>query len=158
MIRELPSILDGSAEKKAQPQDESKATKAPKIAPDEAWLSFDQEAYVLHNKVRAFAGWPGTRAKVVVADEKIGHNNILEFKVITTRVCINCSSQETQADEIRFVKDALVFPCGGRTALEVLEVQLPGKKMVSASAFWNGMRGKKLKKFDASKHFSHVWS
>ncbi|CAK9317992.1 unnamed protein product [Citrullus colocynthis] len=158
LIRELPSILDGSAEKKAQPQDESKATKAPKIAPDEAWLSFDQEAYVLHNKVRAFAGWPGTRAKVVVADEKIGHNNILEFKVITTRVCINCSSQETQADEIRFVKDALVFPCGGRTALEVLEVQLPGKKMVSASAFWNGMRGKKLKKFDASKHFSHVWS
>lgn len=31
MVRELPSILDGSAEKKAQPQDESKATKAPKV-------------------------------------------------------------------------------------------------------------------------------
>lgn len=156
LIRELPSILDGSAEKKAQPQDESKATKAPKIAPDEAWLSFDQEAYVLHNKVRAFAGWPGTRAKVVVADDKSGCHNILEFKIITTRVGINYSSQETQADEICFVKDALVFPCGGRTALEVLEVQLPGKKVVSAGAFWNGMQGKRLKKFDETKHFSHV--
>ncbi|XP_008457093.1 uncharacterized protein LOC103496854 isoform X3 [Cucumis melo] len=156
LIRELPSILDGSAEKKAQPQDESKATKAPKIAPDEAWLSFDQEAYVLHNKVRAFAGWPGTRAKIVIVDEKSGRDDILEFKIITTRLNINCSSQETQADEIRFVKDALVFPCGGTTPLEVLEVQLPGKKVVNASAFWNGMQGKKLKKFDASKHFLHV--
>ncbi|XP_022948301.1 uncharacterized protein LOC111452018 isoform X1 [Cucurbita moschata] len=156
LIRELPSILDGSAEKKAQPQDESKATNAPKIAPDEAWLSFDQEAYVLHNKVRAFAGWPGTRAKVVVADDKSGCHNILEFKIITTRVGINYSSQETQADEICFVKDALVFPCEGRTTLEVLEVQLPGKKVVSAGAFWNGMQGKRLKKFDETKHFSHV--
>lgn len=39
---------------------------------------------------------------------------------------------------------------------QVLEVQLPGKKVVSAGAFWNGMQGKKLKKFDERKHFSHV--
>ncbi|KAI9070894.1 hypothetical protein K1719_047141 [Acacia pycnantha] len=30
------------------------------INPKESWLSFDREALVLHNKVRAFAGWPGT--------------------------------------------------------------------------------------------------
>ena len=29
---------------------------------------------------------------------------------------------------------------------QVLEVQLPGKKVVSAGAFWNGLRGQKLKK------------
>ncbi|KAF8100008.1 hypothetical protein N665_0233s0010 [Sinapis alba] len=50
LIRELPSIFDGSAKLKAVPQDDSKATLAPKIAPDEAWLSFDQEAFILHNK------------------------------------------------------------------------------------------------------------
>lgn len=38
LIRELPSILDGSAEKKAQPQDESKATKAPKVSLVEIFL------------------------------------------------------------------------------------------------------------------------
>lgn len=30
--------------------------------------------------------------------------------------------------------------------LQVLEVQLPGKKVVNAAAFWNGLRGQKLKK------------
>ncbi|ESQ28690.1 hypothetical protein EUTSA_v10019000mg [Eutrema salsugineum] len=50
LISELPSIFDGSANSKAVPQDDSKATLAPKMAPDEAWLSFDQEAFVLHNK------------------------------------------------------------------------------------------------------------
>ncbi|XP_066306800.1 uncharacterized protein [Miscanthus floridulus] len=50
LINELPSILDGSAKEKAQPQDDSKATLAPKLNSEESWLSFDQEAKVLHNK------------------------------------------------------------------------------------------------------------
>ncbi|KAG4911427.1 hypothetical protein JHK82_052022 [Glycine max] len=103
LIGELPSILDGSAIVKAQPQDDSKATLAPKINPDESWLSFDQEASVLHNKF-------------------------------------------DEADDIAFVEGALVFPCGRGTTLEVLEVQLPGKKVVNSAAFWNGLRGQKLKK------------
>jgi len=31
LIRELPSLLDGSAQAKAKPQDETKATLAPKV-------------------------------------------------------------------------------------------------------------------------------
>ncbi|KAG4926226.1 hypothetical protein JHK85_052712 [Glycine max] len=73
------------------------------INPDESWLSFDQEASVLHNKF-------------------------------------------DEADDIAFVEGALVFPCGRGTTLEVLEVQLPGKKVVNSAAFWNGLRGQKLKK------------
>jgi methionyl-tRNA formyltransferase len=30
--------------------------------------------------------------------------------------------------------------------IQVLEVQLPGKKAINAAAFWNGLRGQKLKK------------
>ncbi|KAI7981645.1 Methionyl-tRNA formyltransferase [Camellia lanceoleosa] len=56
LIHELPSIFDGSARVKAQPQDDSQVTLAPKISPEESWLSFDQEAIVLHNKVQAFSG------------------------------------------------------------------------------------------------------
>ncbi|XP_048230588.1 methionyl-tRNA formyltransferase isoform X2 [Ricinus communis] len=50
LIHELPSIFDGSAREKALLQDDSKATLAPKITPEESWLSFDEEASVLHNK------------------------------------------------------------------------------------------------------------
>ncbi|KAF2595122.1 hypothetical protein F2Q70_00044990, partial [Brassica cretica] len=146
LIRELPSIFDGSAKSEAVPQDDSKATLAPKIAPDEAWLSFDQEAFILHNKVRAFAGWPGTRAKVLVLDDKSGQQNELELKIITTRICQSTEVLNGEQDYVTFKKGSLAFPCGGGTALEVLEVQLPGKKAIDATAFWNGLRGQKLKK------------
>ncbi|KAF4377424.1 hypothetical protein G4B88_026377 [Cannabis sativa] len=145
LIRELPSLLDGSAKEKAWPQDDSKVTLAPKIAPEESWLSFDQDAVVLHNKVRAFAGWPGTRAKIVLVDEGDGQCKELELKIITTRVCSRSNFERNEADDITFVKGGLIFPCGGCTSLEVLEVQLPGKKVVNAASFWNGLRGKKLK-------------
>ncbi|WRX21305.1 Formyl transferase [Theobroma cacao] len=129
LISKLPSIFDGSA----------------RITPEESWLSFDDEALVLHNKVRAFAGWPGTRAKIFVVNDKSSSHNILELKIITTRVGPDDNIQGNDVNDIAFVKGALVFPCGGCTALEVLEVQLPGKKVITAAAFWNGLRGQKLK-------------
>nr|AKF43280.1 protein pigment defective 194 [Melianthus villosus] len=144
LIRELPSIFDGSAKVKAKPQDDSKATSAPKITVDESWLSFDQNALILHNKVRAFAGWPGTRAKVAVTDSKTGQQNIIELKIITTRVCGSSNIQDN-LEEITFRNSALIFPCAGGTALEVLEIQVPGKKAMSAASFWNGLRGQNLK-------------
>lgn len=144
LIRELPSIFDGSASMKAQPQDNSIATLAPKITPEESWLSFNDEAAILHNKVRAFAGWPGTRARVQLEDVKNGKETVLDLKILTTRVCKQ-SCTDDLLDKVTFNKVALVFPCGGHTALEVLQVQQPGKKAVDAGAFWNGLRGQKLK-------------
>ncbi|KAI4321365.1 hypothetical protein MLD38_034756 [Melastoma candidum] len=109
LVRELPSLLDGSAQKKAKPQDEGKATLAPKIMAEESWLHFNEQASVLHNKV-----------------------GLIEIK-------------DNNIDFIAFNRGALLIPCGGSTVLEVLEVQLPGKKVVSAAAFWNGLRGRTLK-------------
>lgn len=121
---------------------------APKITAEESWLSFDQEAAVLHNKVRAFAGWPGTRAKVQVVDVGSPEANILEMKIITTRVS-STRTQKFETDDVTFSNGTLIFPCAGGTALEVLEVQLPAKKVTSAAAFWNGLRGRKVRAFAA---------
>uniref|UniRef100_A0A1D1XUR6 Methionyl-tRNA formyltransferase, mitochondrial n=1 Tax=Anthurium amnicola TaxID=1678845 RepID=A0A1D1XUR6_9ARAE len=144
LIHEIPSIFDGSAKLKAQTQDDSKATLAPKLKPEESWLSFDEDALVLHNKVRAFSGWPATRAKVQV----FSANNppkIIEIKIITTRFL---SSHNVEGDEndITLNRGALMIPCSGTSVLEVLEIQLPGKKVMTAHDFWNGLRGQKLKK------------
>ncbi|XP_059293393.1 uncharacterized protein LOC132046695 isoform X2 [Lycium ferocissimum] len=146
LIRELPFIFDGSASARAEEQDDSKATLAPKINPEESWLSFDEDAQVLHNKVRAFAGWPGTRAKLKVIDPSSGDSSIIELKVITTQIYGGIRSQDTEANDVLYSKGSLLIPCGGGTALEVLEVQLPGKRAVNAAAFWNGLRGQMLKK------------
>ncbi|XP_039021850.1 methionyl-tRNA formyltransferase-like [Hibiscus syriacus] len=145
LVHKLPSIFDGSPKVNAEPQDDSKVTLAPKISPEESWLSFDEEAVVLYSMVRAFAGWPGTRAKVLVVDVKNSDRNTLELKIITTRVGPDDEIQGNDVNDITSVDDALVFPREGRTTLEVLEVQLPGKKVTTAAAFWNGLRGQKLK-------------
>ncbi|EES01287.1 hypothetical protein BDA96_03G283000 [Sorghum bicolor] len=144
LINELPSILDGSAKEKAQPQDDSKATLAPKLNSEESWLSFDQEAKVLHNKVRAFAGWPGTRAKLQLVNQN-SVPDVLEIKVISTKVSTSCVKAGDE-NEILFSGSSLLIPCSGSTWLEVLELQLPGKKVTKAQDFWNGLRGQKLMK------------
>ncbi|KAF8676275.1 hypothetical protein HU200_047147 [Digitaria exilis] len=145
LISELPSILDGSAKEKAQPQDDSKATLAPKLNSDESWLSFDQEAKELHNKVRAFSGWPGTRAKLQLINQNDGEPDTLEIKIISTKVSASCDKARDE-NEILFSGSSLLIPCSGSTWLEVLELQLPGKKVTNARGFWNGLRGRKLLK------------
>ncbi|GJW98974.1 hypothetical protein Tco_0180782 [Tanacetum coccineum] len=92
----------------------------PKMNQKESWLSFGQEAGVLRNKGRAFAGLRGTRAKILVIDEKSNKRNELEPKVITSRVYHVNDVQSSDDDEVTLRKGSLIVPCGGRTALEVL--------------------------------------
>ncbi|KAK4367936.1 hypothetical protein RND71_011728 [Anisodus tanguticus] len=140
LIRELPSIL---------------------ITPEESWLSFDEDAQVLHNKVFfsiVFQSGLSDHDTVAfrfghlqdgqeleldfkVIDPSSGESSIIELKIITTRIYSGIRSQDTGANDVLYTKGSLVIPCGGGTALEVLEVQLPGKRAVNAAAFWNGLRG-----------------
>lgn len=139
--------MNGSAAESAQEQAHSLASLAPKVSVEESWLCFDQPALMLHNKVRAFAGWPGTRTKVQISNgdgNGIDDSQILEIKIVTTKV----GSKYYQGNEatITFDRDALIFCCGGGSTLEVLELQPPGKRIMSAQDFWNGLRGRKLLK------------
>ncbi|KAM0892442.1 hypothetical protein ACQ4PT_025748 [Festuca glaucescens] len=144
LLDELPSVLDGSAKQKAKPQDDSKVTLAPKMNSDESWLTFDQDAKLLHNKVRAFAGWPGTRAKLLLMNQN-GEPDVLDIKVISTKVSASCDKTGDE-NEVLFSGNSLLIPCNASTWLEVLELQLPGKKVTTARDFWNGLRGRKLLK------------
>ncbi|XP_042461771.1 methionyl-tRNA formyltransferase-like isoform X3 [Zingiber officinale] len=152
LLRELPHILDGIAKLKAQPQDHSKASSAPKLTNDESCLSFDQDAKTIHNKVRAFADWPGTRAKFQVIDMN-GNANVVEIKITTTRIS-DATDVDGGGNEIIYSRSALLVPCAGDSWLEVLELQPPGKKVMSARDFWNGLRGQKLKL--PQKALSHI--
>lgn len=100
-------------------------------------MSFEEDAFVLHNKVisaavhltihsllkpfqvRAFAGWPGTRAKLLVFDKENGNQSVLELKIITTSVCSQNKTNGGGSDDISFRNGALIIPCAGSTELEV---------------------------------------
>lgn len=148
LLRELPSILDGSAAEKAQEQDHARATHAPKVTVDEAWLDFSNTAAVLHNKVRAFADWPGTKAKFQVLNPSGAIQN-LDLKIITSKAHagMGIEGSDGSLDQKHVVKQknsSLIVYCEGNSSLEILELQPPGKRVMSAKDFVNGLRGQQI--------------
>ncbi|WP_186645453.1 methionyl-tRNA formyltransferase [Fluviispira vulneris] len=135
LLKTLPKLFSNSLI--AQEQDHSKATHADKIKVEESILDFSQPALTLHNKVRAFAGWPNTKSSFILNDESI------EMKIITTRVSENLTKMKK--GDLIFTQKSLNICCGDSQILEILEMQLPGKKVISALDFQNGLRGKQIK-------------
>ncbi|EFJ26134.1 hypothetical protein SELMODRAFT_173020 [Selaginella moellendorffii] len=142
LLREMPHLLDGTGRSRATEQDHSRATHAPKIGVEEAWLSFEEPAAIIHNKVRAFSEWPGTKAKFHLSSSN--DREILEMKIVTTRVC---QSGFPSTRSILLKAGSMLVECGDHSWLEILEVQPPGRKVMKARDFWNGLQGKELTKF-----------
>ena len=59
---------------------------------------------------------------MVIIDDKSGQQNIIDLKIITTKVCRNPNIQANEKDDITYVKGALIVPCGESTALEVCDM------------------------------------
>jgi len=135
----LPDVWSGkvSATVGATPQSElGEVSHAPKVSVDESVLDFvGSDARTLHNKVRGFAGWPGTKATFEVRKEGEETWSEVTLKIVGTRV-------GADGDEsVTFGKDHLRVPCGRGGWLEVTELQPPGKKVMRAGDYANGMRG-----------------
>lgn len=62
LIKNLADILSGQLE--PTPQDDSKATYTKKIKKEDGLIDFSEPAEMIERKVRAFSGFPKTRAKV----------------------------------------------------------------------------------------------
>ncbi|GAB4819162.1 hypothetical protein N2152v2_006208 [Parachlorella kessleri] len=167
----LELVWAGMAAKTAVAQDSSQATHAAKIGREEAALDFSRPALELHNQVRAFAGWPGTTATFTVrtlegegarssagngsrdsSGSGSGTGELLELKIVRTRVASQSalrgggggSSSGGNSQQVVAGKDGMFIRCGDGSVLEVLEVQVPGKKVATAKDFANGLNGRVL--------------
>ena len=152
LVEYLPQVFAKTA--KPWEQDATQATKAKKLSIEEGFLDFSQSATVLHNRVRAFAPWPGTRALLRMEGLDA------EFKVISTRLGKTDFSEAPNAvpeaatgkdaiqakDVIVLQDNALFVHCDDGSTLEILELQAPGKRVVSARDFWNGLKVKDLRR------------
>ncbi|NBO36983.1 methionyl-tRNA formyltransferase [bacterium] len=135
LVRILPDYFSGRCE--IYEQEHARATKAKKLSVEESLLRPDENtATALHNRVRGFAGWPGTRLLLSNVSESF------EVKVITTRVSPKIRAANR---EIVLQGDALEMVCGDGSVLEILELQAPGKRAMMARDFWNGMKTKNLR-------------
>lgn len=123
------------------------------ITKEESKLDFSKPAAVLHNQVRAFAGWPGAFASFKVSSSN-GDGTLqqqeLVVKVLETRLVSQQQAgellQQAEPGQVVFPQQGkrLLVPCGDGAALEVLQLQPPTKKAMQPKAFYNGLSGKQL--------------
>jgi methionyl-tRNA formyltransferase len=104
------------------PQDSSAATYAPKLEREHGLVDWSEPATLIERKIRAFNPWPG--AFTVLRDEA-GQDR--KLKIFRARVVDSCS-----ADPANMVIPTKV------AALRVEEVQLEGKRRMSAAEFLRG--------------------
>lgn len=113
-------------------QDSSQATYAPKIELEDAELHWGRSASSLHNLVRGVNPFPGAWCVVQVKDCP------KRLKIYSTQVrVLNESSGVVPGQVLAYGKQGLVIACG-ENALELLEVQLEGKKAMKAQDFMRG--------------------
>lgn len=138
----LPRVFSGTlTQASAVLQDEAKATKAKKLRKEEGFVNFAScEAAALHNKVRAFAGWPGTSATF-----DIGGESFIVKIMKTRKVVSKVEGLSLEPGSVTLSKQGVFVTCGEGTVVELIAVQPPNKKVINASDWVRGMQGKTIK-------------
>ena len=115
-----------------QKQDNSHATLAPILKKEDGEVDFSRNATEIFNRFRGFQPWPGAYTKFR------GKNlQILNAKPAPDKV---------PPAELKLTADRLLAGCGQNTSLELLEIQVEGKKRTAARDFIHGYRPKEGEK------------
>jgi methionyl-tRNA formyltransferase len=121
LVRTLDEIEAGTAQE--TPQDESLVTYAPKLAKNEGLVDWFQPGPQIHNLVRGL--WPWPHAFTYLNDLRhILHRSRLSDRPTggaTPGTVVHASAIE-----------GLHVACGSGTALELIDIQLEGKRVMSA--------------------------
>jgi methionyl-tRNA formyltransferase len=111
-----------------RPQDNSQASLAPILKKEDGQIDFTRSAEAIFNRIRGFQPWPGAYTKF-----RGKTLQILQAKPATDSV---------PPAEIRAQANRFLVGCAASTSLEILELQLEGKKRTPAHAFLQGHRPK----------------
>jgi methionyl-tRNA formyltransferase len=116
----------GVATIKPRKQDDSQTTLAPILKKEDGAVDFSRSANEILNRLRGFQPWPGAYTKF-----RGKHLQLLKARI---------STEAAAPAELAINADRLLVGCGDDTALELLDIQLEGKKRSSAQDFIRGYR------------------
>jgi methionyl-tRNA formyltransferase len=124
MVETLRQLEAGTAH--PRPQDNSQASLAPILKKEDGLVDFSRSATEIFNRMRGFQPWPGAYTK---------------FRGKTLQIAkARPVTDALPQGELRVIGDRLLVGCGHDTSLELMEVQLEGKKRTSARDFLHGYR------------------
>lgn len=106
------------------PQDHTKATFCKKLTKEDGKIDFSQSAQEIHNKVRAFYGYPGA-----FCNTQYGR-----LKVIKTELTVS-EHKGAIGEVIENKKERFVVQCGNDTAIAFVTVQGEGGKVMSIGSY-----------------------
>jgi methionyl-tRNA formyltransferase len=112
------------------PQDHTLATFAPKMAPEEEKIDWQKPARSIHNQIRALSPIPAAWCQIKIKF------NVKRLKIRRARVMEGLSGKPGEI--LSFEKGNWVVACG-KDALRLIEVQLEGKKTMSADECIRGV-------------------
>jgi methionyl-tRNA formyltransferase len=131
MVDTLRGLQSGTIH--PRPQDNAQATLAPILKKEDGLIDFSRSATDISNRIRGFLPWPGAHTK---------------FRGKTLQIIkARPTTGELPPAELHADSNRLQVGCGHNTSLELLEIQLEGKKRTSAPDFLRGYRphpGEKL--------------
>jgi len=135
----MVETLEGLAAGTLQPakQDDSLATLAPLLTRDDGRMDFTHPAMTIYNRWRGFQPWPG--AWTLLHGRKLTAHRLMPLEPSAF------SGGPTDLAAILIEHHRLFVRCGERTWLELVELQMEGKKRMSAADF---LRGHPLKTGD----------
>ncbi len=111
-------------------QNDAEATLAPVLKKEDGLLDWARTAGQIFNRLRGFTPWPG--AYTVFRGKQL--------LILSAQPAESCAIAPALTHPGILVADSrrLFAGCGGGTALEIRELQLAGKKRMTAEAFLNG--------------------
>lgn len=124
----LKAFAEGRVKKEVQNEKES--TYAAKLMPGEEKISWNLPSEKVHNLIRALSPAPGAWCVIRIGDQE------KRLKIKRTRLRHDLHGEPGQI--LIQNKDSLVIACK-QGALEILEVQLEGKKTLAISEFLRGL-------------------
>jgi methionyl-tRNA formyltransferase len=129
MIDTLAGIASGRL--KPQPQDESRASKAPLLKKEDGLIKWAWSATRIYNRLRAFEPWPGIYT--VWRGKRILITSAKPTLVEEPRT-------STAPGTVLVARQELIVACGDQSALAIREVQPEGRRRMTAQEFTNGAK------------------
>lgn len=120
----------GRGEISPRPQDDQLATVAPMLKKEDGLIDWQMTAQEIANRVRGLRPWPVAHTRFRGKSLQIWAAQPLQSQL----------GPSFAPGDLETAGGKLLIACGGGTALELVEVQLEGRKRISGRDFANGVR------------------
>lgn len=131
-VKEIEASLKNNKSLNFIPQEDIKATHAPKIFKNDCRINWQENIVKIHNLIRGLSPYPAAFCEI-----KNGDAQPVSLKIFRSKIIIE-SHNKTNGLLIDENNKLLVFCNGG--ILEILELQVEGKKRMKTEEFLRGFK------------------